>query len=277
MRPVTRIAIARFFVWSSIAGLPLLVASIATAQDWAKKRLEDSPRHHEYVNLKQGDRELNCFVAYPEVAEKAHAVVVIHDISGLGDWIRGVGDQLAEAGYIAIVPDLVSGMGPEGGNADSFAGVEGIRRVIPKLPPDQVTADLDAAAKYVAKLPSAKGTVSIAGFCWGGGQSLRYATNNPNLASAFVFYGYEPIDATSVARVACPIYGFYGENDNRINSFTAEVTKLMAEAKKTYEPVVYKGAGHGFMRQGEDPAGTVPNKQAREEGWVRWKELLKKH
>lgn len=251
------------------------LASDAAAQEWATARLENSPRHGEYVTVKHGDRSVESFIVYPEVAEKAHAVVVIHDISAMGDWIRGVCDQLAEAGYIAIVPDLLSEMGPDGGGTSAFASIDEARRAVTKLPPDQITADLDAVVNYVQKLPAAKGTVSITGFCWGGGQALRYATNNKDLGAAFVFYGYEPIDAEGVARIDFPVYGFYAENDARINAAFPKVKKLFADANKTIEPVTYRGAGHGFMRQGEDPASTPANKQARNDAWKRWKAILK--
>lgn len=264
------------YVCFAMVVVALADASGASAQEWAAARLENSPRHGEFVTVEHDDRSVECFIVYPEVAEKAHAVVVIHDISAMSDWIRGVCDQLAEAGYIAIVPDLLSEMGPENGGTSAFATIDDARRAIKKLPPDQITADLDAVADYVKKLPAAKGTVSVAGFCWGGGQSLRYATNNEDLSAAFVFYGYEPIDAEGVARIDFPVYGFYAENDARINAAFPEVKKLFADAKKTIEPVTYQGAGHGFMRQGEDPAGTPENKKAREDAWLRWKEILKK-
>jgi carboxymethylenebutenolidase len=262
------------------ASLVLSGSGAAVAQDWAKPRLENSPRHLEFVTVTHGDRKVNCFVAYPEVPDPAHAVVVIHDISGLGDWIRGITDQLAEAGYVAIVPDLLSGMGPDGGGTESFASIDDARRVIPTLPPEQIKADLDAAAAYVRKLPASKGTISVAGFCWGGGQSLRYATNNKDLSAAFVFYGFEsndpkPIDAQAVARISGPVYGFYAENDARVNAVLPSLAKLMADGGKKFDKVTYKGAGHGFMRHGEDPAGTAANKKAREDAWVRWKEILK--
>src|SRR5438034_11770494 len=93
----------------------VLTVSVAPAQDWAKARLEKSPRHGEWVKVQNGKREVKSFVVYPEVKNKATAVVVIHEIFGLTDWVRGVADQLAEAGYIAIAPDLLSGMGPKGG------------------------------------------------------------------------------------------------------------------------------------------------------------------
>jgi carboxymethylenebutenolidase len=263
--------------------LSLLLSAVgarATAQDWAKARLENSPRHLEFVTVSHGDREVNCFVAYPEVPDPAHAVVVVHDISGMGDWIRGVADQLAEAGYVAIVPDLLSQMGPASGGTESFDSIDDARRVIPTLPPEQIKADLDAAAAYVRKLPASKGTISVAGFCWGGGQALRYATNNKDLSASFVFYGFEsndpqPIDAAAVARIGGPVYGFYAENDARVNAALPALAKLMADGGRKFDQVTYKGAGHGFMRHGEDPDGTEANKKAREDAWIRWKELLK--
>lgn len=251
-----------------------VVVSRAAAQEWAKARLENSPRHLEWVELDRGERKLKCFVAYPEVADKAHAVIVIHEIFGLSDWVRGVTDQLAEAGYIAIAPDLLSGTGPNGGGTAELGSGDAVRGVIGSLPPDQITADLDAAAKYITELPAADGTVSVAGFCWGGGQSFRYATNNPKLKFACVYYGSGPTDEAAVAKIACPVYGFYGENDARINSTIDATTKLMTAAGKTFEPKIYTGAGHGFLRAGEDPASGEADRTAREEAWKRWKDLL---
>ena len=126
----------------------LLACGAASAQDWAKARLEKSPRHGEWVKVKHGKRTVQSFVVYPEVKHKAPAVVVIHEIFGLTDWVRGVADQLAEAGYIAIAPDLLSGMGPKGGGTDELGS--GVGKAIRDLPPDQVTADLNAVAHHVA-------------------------------------------------------------------------------------------------------------------------------
>src|SRR6266513_1632944 len=175
------------------------ITSTLPAQDWAKAKLEKSPRHLECVKVKHDNREVNCSIAYPEVKDKATAVIVIHEIFGLTDWVRSVADQLAEAGYIAIAPDLLSGSGPKGGGTDSFKGEE-VRKAIMGLPPDQVTADLNAAAAYVAKLPACNGKVAVAGFCWGGGQAFRFATNRKDLASAFVFYGTGPERQEEIAR-----------------------------------------------------------------------------
>src|SRR5881409_781012 len=145
----------------------MLAAGSAPAQDWAKARLEKSPRHLEWVKVKHGNREVNCFIAYPEVKDKATAMVVIHEIFGLSDWVRGVADQLAEAGYIAIAPDLLSGMAPGGGGTEKFGGTDNVRNVIMSLKADQITADLNAVAEYVKKLPSCNGKLAVAGFCWG--------------------------------------------------------------------------------------------------------------
>ena len=253
------------------------VAVSALAQDWAKQKLEKSPRHQEWVKVKNGDRTVNAFIVYPEVKSKATAVVVIHEIFGLTDWVRSVADQLAEAGYIAIAPDLLSGAGPKGGGSSDFTDRSAVGQTIRDLPPDQITGDLNAVADYVGKLPAANGKVAVAGFCWGGGQTFRFATNRPSLKAAFVFYGSGPESKEAIAKIKAPVYGFYGGNDARVNATIPKSQELMKEAGKTYEPVTYEGAGHGFMRAGEDPANTVEaNKKARDEAWARWKSILSK-
>ena len=254
----------------------ILAVATCSAQDWAKARLEKSPRHLEWVKVKHGNREVNCFIAYPEVKDKATAMVVIHEIFGLSDWVRGVADQLAEAGYIAIAPDLLSGMAPGGGGTAELGGGDAVRKAISDLPPDQVTADLSAVVDYVAKLPACNGKVVVGGFCWGGGQTFRFATNNRHIKAAFAFYGTGPDKEEDIARINCPVYGFYGGSDERVNATIPKSTELMKKAGKTYEPVTYDGAGHGFMRAGEAPDANEPNKKAREEAWKRLKDLLKK-
>src|SRR5438067_270895 len=175
-------------VLSSLIAL-LLPVTMVHAQDWAKARLEKSPRHGEWVKVQNGKREVQSFIVFPEVKDKATAVVVIHEIFGLTDWVRSVADQLAEAGYIAIAPDLLSAMGPKGGGTSDFSeGRDGVMKAIQSLPTKQVTEDLNAAAEYLAKLPNCNGKVVVCGFCWGGGQAFRYATNNSHIKAAFVFY-----------------------------------------------------------------------------------------
>jgi carboxymethylenebutenolidase len=252
----------------------MLLAAPAAAQEWAKARLDKSPRHLEWVKVKQGKRDVESFAAYPEVKEKATAVIVIHEIFGLTDWVRGVTDQLAEAGYIAIAPDLLSGTAPNGGGTKEIG--DGVGKAIMALPPEQVTADLNAVAEYVAKLPACNGKIVVAGFCWGGGQAFRFATNNKDIKAAFAFYGTGPNKEEDIERINCPVYGFYASNDARVNATLDKTKELMKKAKKTFDPVIYEGAGHGFMRAGEDPKGNEGNKKARDEAWKRWKEMLKK-
>jgi carboxymethylenebutenolidase len=246
-------------------------ATAATAQDWAKQSLAKSPRHGEWVTVKHGDRSVQAFIVYPEAKTKAPAIVVIHEIFGMTDWVQSLTDQLAAAGYIAIAPDLLSGMAPNGGRTKDFPEAA-VREAISKLPPDQITADLNAVADYVKKLPAASGKLAVTGFCWGGGQSFRFATNRPDLAAAFVFYGPPPDDVTNIK---APVYGFYAGNDARINATIPKTEEMMKQAGKKYEPVTYEGAGHGFMRAGEDPAGNEANKKARQDAWKRWTALLK--
>jgi carboxymethylenebutenolidase len=281
-------------------------------QEWAKQRLAKSPRHQEWVKVKNGNREVNSFVVFPEVKKKATAVVVIHEIFGMSDWVQQLTDELAEAGYIAIAPDLLSGRGPKGGGTSDFDS-NAVRQAIGSLPPAQITADLNAVADYVSKLPGANGNVVVAGFCWGGTQTFNFATNRPSLKGTFVFYGTPPatnaqgqpfaIDKDALARIAAPVYGFYGENDMRVDATIPPTVDAMKELKKIYEPVIYAGAGHGFMRTGEpnapEPKAPVAkgdeaadkkaaddyqkaliaykaNRKARDDAWVRWKAILAK-
>ena len=247
--------------------------SLASAQDWAKQILDKSPRHGEWVQIKHDNRTVHAFVVYPEVKQKAPVVIVIHEIFGLSDWVRTVADKLAENGYIAIAPDLLSGMGPKGGGSSDFPDRDATVAAIGKLDPDQITADLNAVADYGKKLPASNGKLAVSGFCWGGGQSFRFATNRKDLSAAFVFYGPPPKE---VASITAPVYGFYAGNDARIGATIPDTVTAMKTAGKKYDPVTYEGAGHGFMRAGEDPSNTNPaNKTAMEQGWKRWLELLK--
>lgn len=238
----------------------------AAAQDWAKERLEKSPRHGEWVTVKNGDREIKCYVVYPEEKAPKLAVVVIHEIFGLTDWVRGVADQLAEAGYVAIAPDFLSGQ--------TFSGVDEARKAISELPAEQVMADTDAAANYVKTLPAVNGAVAVGGFCWGGAKAFAYAAHNPTIRAAFVFYGAGPQDETGVTPIACPVYGYYAENDARVNETIPKTAELMKVAGKTFDYTIYQGAGHGFMRAGEAPDASEANRKARDEAWARWKQEL---
>jgi carboxymethylenebutenolidase len=254
--------------------LTLFAAPFASAQDWAKATLEKSPRHREWVTIKHDGRSVETFVVYPESKNKTPVVLIIHEIFGMTDWVEDLADQVAAAGYIAVAPDLLSGMGPNGGRSSDF-GEGKTMEAVGHLNPDQVTADLNAAADYALKIPASNGKLFVAGFCWGGGQSFRFATNRADLAGAFVFYGAPP-DKGAMARVKAPVYGFYAGNDARIGATVPDTVAQMKAAGKTYDIVTYEGAGHGFMRSGEAPDAKDADKKARAEAWVRWRSLLGK-
>jgi carboxymethylenebutenolidase len=258
-----------------IAMAILLGVQTAAAQEWsqpwARERITKSPRHSEWVTVKHDGRNVETLVVYPESKDKRPVVLVIHEIFGLSDWAQELADEVAAAGYIAVAPDLLSGMAPNGGRTKDFA--EGVTEAVSKLNPDQVTADLNAAADYALKLPAANGKLYVTGFCWGGGQSFRFATNRSDLSAAFVFYGPPP-SSDAMAHIKAPVYGFYAGNDARIDATIPDTVTAMKAAGKTYDPVTYDGAGHGFMRAGESPDASDPNKKARDAAWQRWKTLL---
>jgi carboxymethylenebutenolidase len=255
--------------------LLLAAAQAAAAQDWARAQLQKSPRHQEWIILKHDGRAVETFVVYPESKDKRPVVLVIHEIFGMTDWVQDLADQVAAAGYIAVAPDLLSGMGPNGGRTSSFP--EGkVTEAVSHLNPDQVTADLQAAADYAKELPSSTGKLFVVGFCWGGGQSFRFATHRSDLAAAFVFYGPPP-DKDAMARIKAPVYGFYAGDDARIGATVPGTIEQMKAAGKTFEPVTYDGAGHGFMRAGEAPDASAGNAKARTDAWTRWKSLLAKN
>lgn len=254
--------------------LAMILTAIPTqSQEWAKQALEKSSRHQEWAAIQVGERTLNAFVVYPEVKHKATTVIVIHENAGLTDWTRTVADELAAAGYIAIAPDLLSGMAPAEMKPADFPGTDAARQAIRKLTPEGVTADLNAVYEYAKKLPAANGRVAVGGFCWGGAQSFRYATHQPALAAAFVFYGPPP--AEGLANIKAPVFGFYGGDDARITATVPQTAAAMKAARKTFDQVTYEGAGHGFMRSGMAPEASEANKKAREQAWERWKKVLK--
>ena len=242
----------------------LLLASTLPAQDWARTKLDSSPRHHEYATLTANGKPLNAFISYPEVKSKATAIVMIPEIFGLSDWAKEMADELSASGYVVIAPDVLTGMGPNGGGTESFATRDAVTQAVSGLDPALVLAQLDAAADYVKTLPASSGTLAVAGFCWGGGKSFAFATHRHDLADAFVFYGPPP-SAADMKQITTPVYGFYAGNDARIGATLpqatadtnpankaarekayAKMTAILATAKPA-PPMVKSGAGpHGM-------------------------------
>ena len=264
-------------LYASILGIIVTVTLLVSnaSADTEKAELEKSPRHGEWVKIKAADgRVINAFIVYPEVKEPATSIIVIHEIFGLTDWIRLVADRLAAEGFVAICPDLLSGMGPDGGGTESLGSGDDIRRAIRELPAAQVASDLDAVQKYVRDLPSTNDKVAVSGFCWGGGQTFSYAVHSDTIAAGFVFYG-RAVSAEDVPKISAPVYGFYGESDNRINA-TIDATKAAADAANvTYQPVIYEDVGHAFLRRGMAEDANDAQKAATKAAWDRWVSVLR--
>lgn len=268
--------------------LPLLVAgsfacattpvattsTTTTSTATVENRLDTTPRHDEWVDVKHGARTVRTYVVYPQVKDRAMAVVVIHENRGLTDWVRTVADRLAEAGYVAIAPDLLSGMAPNGGGTKDFASEDAAREGISRVSADQATTDLRAVIAYARTIPAASGAVAVAGFCWGGARVWDIANAVPDLTGAYVFYGTGPQEQAAVAQIDGPVYGFYGGNDARVNATIPRTQEAMSAAGKTFQPVIYDGAGHAYMRLGEAADASPENRAARTQSWDRWLKLL---
>jgi len=237
-------------------------------------RLVDSPRHQEWVEVKNGEKTIHTFVVYPEVSEKKPVVILIHENRGLNDWARSMADQVAEAGYIAVAPDLLSDFSATEQKTSDFANEDAARTALGTLKPENVLADLEAVADWAKTIPSANGQLVSAGFCWGGSRSFEFATEREDLAAALVFYGTGPSSLDIISKIQTPVYGFYGGADERVNATIPASEEAMKAAGKSFEYTVYDGAGHAFMRSGEDPNGDPDNVAARNAAFERMKEIL---
>jgi carboxymethylenebutenolidase len=248
--------------------------NLPPSEQQAKAALEKSPRHGEWIDVKVPGAAVpvRTWVVYPERKDKAGVVIVIHEIYGASDWIRGVADQLAREGFIGVAPDLISGKGPGGGGTDSAASRDDVVKLIRGLTPEETTARLNAVRDWAIHLPAANGKSATVGFCWGGGQSFAYAVSQPALNAAVVYYGTPP-DAAQMPKIAAPVAGFYGGDDARVTSTVAPTEAEMKRISKTYEPHVYDGAGHGFLRAQEDRNGA--NRKATSDAWPRTIAFLK--
>ena len=246
--------------------------SLPPSEQEAKAALEKSPRHGEYADVKTSSGSVRAWVVYPERKDKAGVVIVIHEIYGLSDWIRGVADQLAREGFIAVAPDLISGHGPGGGGTDSAGSRDDVVKLIRGLTAEEVTGRLNAVRDWAIKLPAANGKSATIGFCWGGGTSFDYAAAQPGLNAAVVYYGVSPA-AADLAKVKAAVLGLYGGDDARVDATIPPAEAEMKRLGKIYEPHIYEGAGHGFLRAQADRDGA--NLKATRQAWPRTIAFLK--
>jgi carboxymethylenebutenolidase len=251
-------------------------ATIPPGEAGAKAALERSPRHHEWaaISVPGRDTKVAAFIAYPERRDKAPVVIVIQEIYGLSDWIRAVADRLAADGFIAIAPDFLSGLGPGGGGTDKFGSRDDVVKSVRSLEAPDVVAVLNAVSAYGRGLPAATDRFATVGFCWGGARSFHYATVQPDLDAAVVFYGTSP-DLDALGAVRAPVLGLYGGDDARVNATVGPAEAKMKELGKTFVTHTYPGAGHGFLRAQDGREGA--NLAASEKAWLAAIGHLKKY
>lgn len=239
--------------------------------------LAPAPATGEWLEIARDGRTLRAWVAHPTGDGPHPTIIVIHANRGLDDWTRSVADRLAAEGYIAAAPDLLSGTAPGGGGTAEFASSDAAREGIYALTDEQVRGDLFALADWLQSATGSNGEVSVSGFCWGGSRTFWMATQRTGLAAAYVFYGTAPEGDGALATIDAPVYGFYGGDDARVNATIEPTAAVLRAAGRTYEPVIYEGAGHGFMARGEASDASDANRAAMEQSWERWRELLKRH
>jgi carboxymethylenebutenolidase len=235
----------------------------------AAQRLASSPRHGEWAMIKVGGSDsVRAWVVYPERSTKAPVIVLVHDIFGMGNWIRAMADQAAADGFIAIAPDLLTGKVPAVG--DSIDATQA-RTAIGQLDQTELHRRLAAVADWGMALPAAVKRYGITGFCWGGGVSWAHGArmaSKPELGAVVPFYGpVSPEVRAGLEQAKAPILGMYAENDARVNASIPATDSALAKAGVRFEKEIFPGAGHGFVR-GQDGMNGA-NRAAAQKAWPR--------
>ena len=256
---------------------PQRAAGLPPAEAAALEQLNSSPRHGEWINISTTEKNMPVitWIVYPERPDQAPIVLIIHEIYGLTDWIRGVADQLAAEGFIAVAPDLLSGTGPNGGGTSSLGKRDNVIAAIRTLEPAERTRRLNSVHTYALAIPAGNGLIGSMGFSWGGKASFAYALEKLGLNAAVVYYASFPDRDTNYSGGNTPVLGLYGEIDERVNSTISRAKKSMADYGAYYEPIIFKGAGHGFLRAQLGQEGA--NMRATAQAWLRTVEFLREH
>ncbi len=281
-------------------GVPGLPPSASSAE----ARLKASPRHAEWMKIaweKGSSDSLMAYVVYPTSKAKAPVVVVVHEIFGLQTWVRGVADQVAADGFIAIAPDMLSKV--RGGPSTVELPGDTARAMISRVNTAERNRAITAAANYAMMLPSARQKYSVIGYCWGGQTVFAHAVNQgvKGYSGGVAFYGAFPymkggspatattaavpatVDADSIAKIKAPVMLLNGSKDGRIGAMMPTIDSLMKRGGKKYSATNYEGAVHGFLRAQDDPRATrdqaeeAANLAATKDGWPKTIAFLKKN
>jgi carboxymethylenebutenolidase len=260
-------------------------------QPWAAKKLVRSPNLHQWVEVRVGDRILRAFVTSPKVSSKLGIVLVLHEVFGLTDSTLLTADAIASMGYIAIAPDMLSGLGPRGEGSGTFSDSRSAGELMTVLPDTTINAALNGLTAYASALPRSNGKLAIVGLSWGGGAAFRYAASSERrsgLNAVCVFYDVGPPTETqgpnrdskglppiALRALNVPVHGFYPSNDVRVMNSLPATRAAMAAYGKAFDPIVYQGADHAFMRLGEDPTNhNIANNDAETASLARLKDIL---
>ena len=213
---------------------------------------------------------VKAYLARPKDGNRLGAVIVIHENRGLNDHIKDVARRLAKDGFAALAPDLLS----RAGGTDQFKASEEATQAIGKLSRDGVVEDLSSAVDYLKKQAFVNGRIGVVGFCWGGGQSLNFATKCKELSAAIVYYGRNPDPLDQVQNIPCPLLGNYGEDDPNIMPGVEPLKEALKKYGKSFDIKVYPGAKHAFNNN-TNPDRYHP--EAAKDAWARTANLFKKH
>ena len=273
--------------------------SFPASNSGAAERVKNSPRHGEWVKIaySPGSADsLMAWVVYPfskNASQKAPVVVVVHEIFGLSTWVRGVADQVAADGFIAVAPDFLSRV--RGGPSTVELSSDTARRLIQGVSTTERNTIIKAAANYAMMLPSAQPRYAVIGYCWGGTTTWAHGVNGglKGFAGGVAFYGAPytrggtpatettpavpaSVDADSLAKITQPILLLNGSKDARIAALMPAIDSVMKANGKTYTGINYEGAVHGFLRAQGDPRPTnrdtaeeAANMAATRDGWPR--------
>ncbi|MCU0240526.1 MAG: dienelactone hydrolase family protein [Pyrinomonadaceae bacterium] len=222
------------------------------------------------VDYLNGDVKLSGYLSKPKKKGKYPAILVIHENRGLNDHTRDVARRFAAEGFVALAVDALS---RKGGTA-SFDTPEKIREAFNTIPASDVISDLNAGLTFLNSHKNVKkNKLASIGFCWGGARSFLLAASENKLKAAVVFYGTAPTE-TELAKVNCPVFGIYGETDERITSKVPEVDASMKKLKKQYEYKIYKAAQHAFFN---DTNQQRYNAEAAKDAWIQTLAFLRKN